>query len=432
MTTRLCLSENTVTVLSDDSTVVVERPIRRAEGTGVADLSAALEGIRGGRLAVALMPPAVDARIVHGGSFDRAPKQVGTSLRSVDETIAAVGTSGRTAPTYVATCSATFLKAVLDAAEASDCRIVSITSADHAWSAAACTVTGADDAVVAVELREAGEIRLIAAADGVPVVWRRLPLQVDGQSLAQALDSVVDHLAPGTVGVPLVALGDDGFRTRLDAATRGSSRADSFHGERTAELNHDPAAVAATFAGTGPRFVPEGIVRRARARTRRRGLIGAAVAVVALASAGLLDVLDLRSELDEVRSARRAIAASVEEAMDARDAVVESAATLSTLERLRATTPRWTAMLAMMAEALPRTAHVRALRTVGDSVYVELEGRDVAAAVDGLREIPWWRGLRTTSAVETEVEEAGVVTERVTVAAVVGWEALNESAGQTP
>lgn len=113
--------------------------------------------------------------------------------------------------------------------------------------------------------------------------------------------------------------------------------------------------------------------------------------------------------------------------MATREDVAASAAVVSTLERLRETTPRWTTMLGSLADATPRDAHVRSLRASGDSVYLEVEGQDVAAIVEGLRQVPWWRGLRTVSAAEAEIGHEGLVTERVTLAGEVDWGPLNLS-----
>jgi Tfp pilus assembly protein PilN len=168
------------------------------------------------------------------------------------------------------------------------------------------------------------------------------------------------------------------------------------------------------------------VVATAQARNRRRAIASLGVAIVLLVLSAVLDTVDLRRELDAVRAARVAHAAAVAEVMEARSVAVELEATATELETLRRDQPRWTLLLASLATGLPEKAYVTSLRAAGDSVYVELEGPDVSAAFDAVRQIPWLEGLRSVSPIQRQIGE-GELTERFTASAMVSWSDLDPS-----
>ena len=388
--------------------------------------SSVFEGITS-PAAIVLVPPAIRARLI--SHREVSPSVSPNRYPDGAESIAATDQVNESV-SYLAACPVHLLDGLLREAERVGCSIGSITTADYAWGRAACEVSCASYAVVTVQLKEAAEIRIIAARGGRPEFWRRLPLRAGLEEITEALESVASHMGVQPQEVPVVVLGDQEFRGRVAEAATASFRR-PIETTRLAELGYAPAAVAAAYAGTGPRFVPPEILRRARARTRRNGVRAAALAIFLLGLAGFLDILDLQTELDTVQAARRSIDAPVSEAMTVRESIAASAAVVSTMESLRETTPRWTMMLGSLADATPRTAYVRSLRASRDSVYIEVEGRDVAAVVEGLRAAPSWRGLRTVSPAVTEVGQDGSVTERVMLAGEVDW-ASNPAADPSP
>lgn len=400
------------------------------DGSGPLDLDGLVARFDGSSLAAVLVPPVMEARITDEEPTSRPIPVLAQDSRA-SGTLMATG-SGVGGLRYIAECIPSFVESLIDACEKTGSELRSITSADSAWAAAGTVLAKADVCLLTVQLSEAGQLRLIVVREGKPVFLRRLPLTHDLEGVSTALESMAHYASSVEVPFPVVALGDEANRARIAQATRVAGWPDPIQHERLEELNYDPLAVAAVFGGAGPRFVPPEVVSGARRVTRRRGLISLALAVALVCLAAFLDLADLQSELDAVRAARKAIDEPVAEAMAARSELAASATMVATLEELRLATPRWTAMLAALADATPPTAHLRAVRTVRDSVYVDVEGQDVAAAIEGLRRVPWWQGIRTVSPVETEVTESGVVSERATIAGEVDWEPLNFTEGQSP
>jgi hypothetical protein len=175
--------------------------------------------------------------------------------------------------------------------------------------------------------------------------------------------------------------------------------------------------------------VPPGVVTAAKRRNRRRGLSAAVAATVLLAVTGVLDAVDLRREIFAVRAERTAIAAAVADAMTARGDVDLLGMTVSQVEQFRRAAPRWTTLLTTLSERIPRSSRVTALRAVGDSLYLELEGGDAAAAFEGLRGIAWLSGFRAVAPIQREVGEDSQITERFSAVALVSWSELNGSGG---
>jgi hypothetical protein len=396
------------------------------------ELSAVLAQGGSTSLAIVLAPSLMKSRVVDGAAQGRKPTASPVRFDGDADDVVVVRPRALDGGAYVGTCSASLLRRILVACAAAKCRVESITPSDFAWGEAVRAVTGEADALAAVQLPDSGEARLYAVHRGEPALWRRLPLEADATELARALAGIARHLPGDAPSTGVVALGDPDFRARVEAAALSLGCTLPPPTAVLTDLDHEPMAVAAAFAGTGPRFVLPEVVAQSKARTRRRGIVAAAAAFILLGLTGLLDTLDVLSEIDRVRAARQAVAAHVSDAVDAQEEAAHLSETVATLEGLRATTPRWTAILGALAGGLPRSAYARSLRAVGDSVYVELESDDVAAAVEGLRGISWWTGLRTVSAVETEVGEDGGVTERLTVAAFLTWEPLNAPGSQAP
>ena len=312
------------------------------------------------------------------------------------------------------------------------CAIEAVGLADHAWAAAATSACPDEDEVIcAVEIPDGtAHTRLLTTAQGRLVSLRRLPLEAAPIVVEEALRQLASSFEPrppGAARLPVLALGDGGFRA---AVAESAVRADLQPVEPVgvvAKLECQPEAVAAAFAGAGPCWVPPGVVAIAKARNRRRAVMSAAVAALLLVVSAALDTLDLRRELETVRALRAEHAEPVAELMDAREAASEFEATVLDLEGLRRELPRWTLLFSSLGAGLPESAHVTSLRAAGDSLYLELEGPDVSAAFDAIRQIPWLEEFRSVAPVQREVGEGSDLTERLTARATVSWVDLNSS-----
>ena len=322
----------------------------------------------------------------------------------------------------------TRVTALVDAFREAGASIAGITLAEFAWAEAVRACIGPGRALVLVGLEENAELRIVAAENGAPVGWRRFRADATDETIREGLAS----LAPDPRGTPVATLGAEALRGRIGTLAVDGGFDVRGSGTRLEELGFDPALVAAEYAGTGPRFVPAAVAAVARRRLRRRAALAAVAALLLVAVAGVLDILDLRREAGAIEAARASHAAEVAAALDAQIRLDAQVDAIVSLEALRAETPRWTVLLGTIADALPRTAHVTGFRATADSVYLDVQGSDVADAVESLRPIPWWTGLRTASAVQTEVAEDGSVIERLTVAAHPTWALLNERPGDRP
>lgn len=368
----------------------------------------------GERIRLVLAPPAT-VSTAPSATAGRVPLATGHDR---DAEIAAAGDG------YRATVSGQSLDMLLAGCAQEGVVVESVTTADYAWANAAASLQ-ARPAVVAVSLAEAAELRFIVVEDGRPTLWRRLPAEASSARIEVVLESIRPRLSTGIPSI--LPLGPAEFRTRLVAAGEAAGWTIALDRPELEGLGQDALAIAAAFGGTGPRFVPRGVVRRERLKNRRRALGAVAAALLCVLAAGAFEILDLRAEMATVEVARAAIAGEVATAMDHGADASSLAEVVAGVEVLRASTPRWTTLLGILAEALPRETVVRTLQTRGDSVYLELEGADVAASVDRVREIPWWTGLRAVGAVATDVGDDGTITERLTLAARVTWEPLNEA-----
>jgi hypothetical protein len=330
---------------------------------------------------------------------------------------------------YVAECALETLTRLTRLTADAGLRIESVTHADYGWAAAADDATGGD-AVCAVQVSDDdAHVRLLYVTGGEPLALRRLPIDAHATGISQAIRVFIERAATATAQqpMPLLALGDAAFRQRMKEAAdiAGCGRLEP--NGIIAEVRHDPVAVAAAFAGSGPRFVPPGVVAAAKGRNRRRGVCAAVAATVLLAVAGVLDAVDLRREISTVRAARTAIAADVGDAMTAREDVDLLGMTVSQLEQLRQGAPRWITLLTTLSDRLPESSRVTALGAVGDSLYLEMEGGDAAAAFEGLRGISWLIGFRAVAPIQREMRGDSQITEHFSAVALVLWSELNGS-----
>lgn len=408
MTNRLCLTRRTAVFIHGDG-----QPMSFRVGDGVTSAEATLAGTAPGRVRVVLGPPDVQSRV----GAELAWSVSADHVHAIDDL--GEGTL------YEASYLLSRVRDLIEACTANHSVIESVSTADYAWAEAASVASAGPDTFVAVALPEASELRLIAIHERRPLRWRRLPLESNETRIASVLQEMWEH-SPGARGERhVLTLGDEEVRCRVADAAHAIGWTVAAPSPRIAELNCEPLAVAAAFGGTGPRFVPPEVVARERTRTRRRGILAALAAILVIGLAGTIDALDLRSEIDTTRAARREFTAEVSDAMAIGDAAANLAETVAALETLREATPRWTAVFDALAVGLPRSATIRGLAARGDSVQLEVEGPDVAVAVEALTVIPVWTGLEAVSSVETEIGADGGIAERLTLAARVTWGPLN-------
>jgi len=380
---------------------------------------------------VALLPSVSELRFVSSPALVSAA--LAMSSRPVTRTVIRARMAGRRMfrdrdrARCIAECDATALDHLIRLAAGAGLRIESVTHSDFSWASAATDAAGRD-AVCAIQVLDGeAHVRLLYVKSGEPAALRRLPIHADAKTISDAIRALNERFATdtGQQPIPLLPLGDASFRQRMNEAVEIAGCRCLGPNGIIADVGHDPAAVAAAFAGFGPRFVPPGVVAAATRRNRRRGLCAAMAAAVLLAIAGVLDAVDLRREISAVRAERAVIAADVADAMRAREDVDLLAITVSQVEGSRRAAPGWTALLTTLSERIPSTSRVTALRAVGDSLYLELEGGDAAAAFEGLRGISWLSGFRAVAPIQREMGGDSQITERFSAVALVSWSELN-------
>lgn len=259
-----------------------------------------------------------------------------------------------------------------------------VVPADLAWGAAARA--SAKDARGVIVVYD-GVWRAIRLGRGGVELVRRSPVALDAAAAASLLD----------VPAPNVVV--------LNAATGDA----------------DAAVIAARFAAdpTAGLLRSEEARRASAARNRRwarRALLAAAA--LFLASAGL-EIWGLHRELDAVRARRDEIRPAVVEAMAARDAMTAVTDRLATLDSADRAAPRWSTVIAALAEQLPRDAYLSAFRATADTIRLEGTAAQATGVFEALQRAPWMTSVRAEAPIRQESDASGGSAERFALAAQI-------------
>lgn len=376
-----------------DSSELWSRPLDAPPRDGAwDDLAEALHGIREtlqlerGALAIALLPPLVQARLV---TLPRLrpderrrilTRDAGRYFLEARESLLADGTprEGRASPASVlaAAAPARIIELVLGAAAAAGWGVDTIVPAEAVWEVVA------------------GERWSDGARRGMHLV---LPLGDRTEIL---------HLAGGRIrSIRRVPAG-----TRAEDVIEDSSAV--VHVER-------PEPLAALSAGsvTGPELLPERLhAARARRTTTLTWRLAAAAAGFLLLS-GAFELLGAHRELAAPRAERLALRAEVQGAMTAREAIDGVGDRLAVLARAEATAPRWSAVLATVAERLPADAHLESFRGRGDSLALNGVAGRAAGVFEQLQHAPGIAAVRADAPIRQEAREGAPPLERFALSA---------------
>lgn len=332
---------------------------------------------------------------------------------------------GGAGPVLAAAAARPLLDAVHSAAAAAGCRVASTVPAYSAWAAAA-----------GAQWPEIGRARgalLVAGEDRIEVVHveegrlaflRRLPAA--GCEPARLLDALGE---PPSGGKPVAVVAPDPQRFLVGAllAAEGVRAAEPRAGSPFAE---SPEGLAAAFAprASGPELLPEREHAGRRRREARRTLWLAATAVVLLAATAGLELWGARRELEAVRARRRTIQASVGEVMEVREAIGSLNGRLTSLAELEGSAPRWSDVVARVAERLPRDAHLTAFRGRADTLVLEGAAGRAGGVIAAMQRVPGLSGVRAGAPIRRETGERGGVVDRFSLVARV----VRSPAGQAP
>ena len=178
-------------------------------------------------------------------------------------------------------------------------------------------------------------------------------------------------------------------------------------------LGEAQAAVAAREAPQvhGPLLLPVAEwERRARLerRIRRRAWLGVAAALILAAA---LELIGLRRDLSSIRARRAEIRPRVQELLSAREATQNIEARLRVLDSLDATRPRWVAAFGRLAAGLPREAYLTGVRGTPDSLVLEGVAPQASLVFEALRNTPGVVAVRAEAPYRQETGADGQAVE---------------------
>ena len=211
-------------------------------------------------------------------------------------------------------------------------------------------------------------------------------------------------------------------RARASAALPAElagARALASSGEEAARLatSHATKAVALDL-------VPDSVRLRRSGVARRLGwsLVGASAALLVL-SAGLT-LWGERRELNALRARRAELRPLIQQALVHRDTLVETSDRVNAIAALEQGGERWSAVIARVAEVLPRDAYLTAFRGEADSVSLEGQASNAAGVFAAMRSTPGLLAVRASAPVRQEGGAGQPVVERFAMGARVSLRSL--------
>lgn len=363
--------------------------------------------LEGAEVAVALLPPFADARLLtlpplRRGELeavvrrDAARHFIGVEgPRVVGVRLPRTGASGPT-PVLAAAASAPFLEAVRRAISAVGWSLESVAPAQAAWLRAGPRGKRSEGLVVATKDGTAHVARL---EGGAPVALRRVPLDLPDELAA----------ATGRGRGPAVIFGE---ASRVRSVTELVERGGWVMPRGSATHATAAEAAARHAADAEPELVPPTLAAERADRARGNTLRMAGLAAVLLVAAAAVHLWGAKRELDAVRAQRAEIREEVAPVVAARDSLDALNARLATIDGITDRSPRWTRALYELALLLPRDAHLTALVASDTSVEIEAEATRAGAAIQALRGAESLRDVRLLGLVERELEDGETVVER--------------------
>lgn len=320
---------------------------------------------------------------------------------------------GSPAPVIAAAASTRLVAAIHAAATETGWTIESVAPAESAWAAAARDAWPAfsRDGAYAIVAHD-NRTDVLQLERGQLVSVRRF--RGGTTDAAMIADSLGPAARVGLVGEPscrralAAALEPFGIRT-LGPAGESAPLAD--HGD----------LLAAHFAGADARPVLRGEDAASADRagtTRIATRLGLAAAALLVVAAGL-ELWGVRHQLRKIRDERAALRGQIAATLVGRttlDGMYRQVAALNAIER---TSPRWSAVIASLSEAIPEDAYLTAIRARQDSLIVDGLGEHAARVFDALSSTPGLVDVRAAAPVRREAQDEGPALEHFTIAARV-------------
>jgi hypothetical protein len=404
-------------------------------GTGWRDLADALaelrEATRAAAVHVALLPPLAQVRRIE------LPRLSDDELRAVlvrdagryllDPPVPPIvaawpGRSRRRSPaaTLAAFADADLVASIHSAAAEAGFRSARVVSAHAAWEAAArreFPATGRGRACLVIAGEHTHEALVLES--GRLDLCRRFPATDDPATIVARLveDHSLDDAAAWAVS------GSAADRARFESALRAvqvtpTAKSPAPVGARGAPAapagaSGAPAVLAASGAPAARAELLPDPIRLARARRERRlstRLVTATAAMLLLSAA--LELWGAHRALRQVQSDRAAIRPLVAQAMDIRQEVEGVQDRLRALAAAESGASRWTAVIADVADHLPKDAYLLSLRGASDSLVLEGVAQRAAGVFESLRDAPRVVAVRAEAPIRQESQDSAAPVER--------------------
>ncbi len=200
----------------------------------------------------------------------------------------------------------------------------------------------------------------------------------------------------------------------------------------TVEFPHgdgcDPGHLAARWVErtAGTELIPNPVRERRVTRARRVTLALGAAAAVFVAMAASAELWGARRQLRALEQERTSIRAEVEAAVAEREVLLELTGRLNTLSTAETTAPRWSNVLASVAQHLPEDAHLLAFRASADSLFLEGLADRAAGVFEAMQAAPDILGVRARAPIRRELLSGNRAIERFALGAQLGGAAPTE------
>ena len=369
-------------------------------------------------VAVALLPPLVHCRLIDmpGLSSDEIQRVVSRDVTSYFPVGASAhvvgvctvrGTRPGSASVLAAAAPAALIDAIHDAAVTAGCVVTTVVPSATAWTTAAQQLEP-DESVeqrTLVAILD-GHVEVLTVEHGQLTGLRRV--RSDGPEQRPLIDTLAERKDIVLLGVPRLA--EPIARSLTAAGLRLTIPG-------TPESPAAPELLAAQFAQSadGPLLMPEPVrAERRRQRTRRAVQVLVASAIL-LVAAGALELRGVQRELAAVSAQRLELRGRLAGVLATRDTVTLLAERIAALRSTEMNVPRWSDALALVAEYLPRDAHLLSLRAEGDSLVLEGVARRAAPVFEAMAKAPAALAVRAQGSIRREIRDEIGQVERFTL-----------------
>ena len=174
-------------------------------------------------------------------------------------------------------------------------------------------------------------------------------------------------------------------------------------------------AAAGAMDAAGPVLLAEEDRALVRRRMQMGNALRFAVAATLLASAGGLELWKTARAHDRIVQERARIHATVQRALAVHESIAVVRQRLAEIADVEANAPRWSELVATLADVLPHDASLLSLTAAGDSLRIEGAALRAAPVFDALAAAPGIRAVQPQGPIHQELRAGGAASERFIV-----------------